>query len=222
MLATLLIESGLLLYVLWRYKMTVLVRLVATTLACLAVFQLAEFNVCEGLGMSARTWSRIGFVAITFLPPLGLHILHVLAGKRPSWLVFSAYMTAAIWIVLFMTSTWVFQATTCGGNYVIFELGPLTTKFYGLYYYGWLLAGMWFAALMAKGQKKNKRTYRAFVYMVIGYAVFLVPTATANVIKPESRAGIPSIMCGFAILLAVILVGTVLPLATKRQDLRKR
>ncbi|GEM_PF-4205541 len=40
---------------------------------------------------------------------------------------------------------------------------------------------------------------------------FIVPTTAVNLINPATLAGIPSIMCGFAVLLAIILAGEVLP-----------
>ena len=51
MLATFAIEFFMLFYVLWRYKMTALTRLSVTFIACLAIFQLAEYMICGGLGM---------------------------------------------------------------------------------------------------------------------------------------------------------------------------
>jgi hypothetical protein len=37
----------------------------------------------------------------------------------------------------------------------------------------------------------------------------------ANTVKPETRQGIPSVMCGFAVLFALILAGYILPRAGK-------
>src|SRR5664279_5279073 len=82
MIGTMVIESFLAMYTVWRYKMTTVTRLITTMLLCLATFQLAEYSVCTGLGgLHAQDWSRLGFVAIAALPPLGLHTLHVLADK---------------------------------------------------------------------------------------------------------------------------------------------
>src|SRR5437660_1161960 len=81
MAATILIEISLAVYTVWRYKLNNLVRLAVAMLVSLAVFQLAEYFVCTGLGSMAAPWSRVGFVAITALPPLGLDIMHRLAGK---------------------------------------------------------------------------------------------------------------------------------------------
>ena len=46
---------------------------------------------------------------------------------------------------------------------------------------------------------------------MIGYVLFMVPTTFVNIVDPSTISGIPSIMCGFAVLLAATLAGKVLP-----------
>lgn len=221
MIATFTIEILLAVYTVWRYKMTVLTRLVTATLICLAIFQLAEYHVCTGFGSHAMAWSRLGFVAITILPPLGLHILHVLAGKPGRKVVGAAYATMAVFIVFFLTYHAAFIGHQCTGNYVIFQMGPRAGGLYGLYYYGWLLSALalgwrWANQLQAKG-KKALRQLQTVQALIIGYLVFLVPTALANTVKPETRHGIPSVMCGFAVLFALILGFYILPRAAEKR-----
>lgn len=216
MLATLITESLLTIYTLWRYKMTVLGRLAVFTLIALAAFQLSEYRVCTGYGFSAEQWSRIGFVMITTLPPLGIHMLHVLAGKPRRRLVVSAYATMTAFIVFFLTYHTAFIGHKCTGNYVIFQMGPWAGGAYGIYYYGWLLTALllganWANELMRSTAKAARRKLEAVRGLIIGYLVFLIPTALANSVKPSTRAGIPSIMCGFAVLFALILVFYILP-----------
>lgn len=220
MLATLTIETVLALYTLWRYKMTPIMRLILVTLVGLASFQLAEYFVCTGYGLHAEQWSRLGFIMITLLPALGLHIMHVLADKPRRRLVSLAYVTMAGFVIFFLTYHTAFIGHQCTGNYVIFQLGPKMGGWYYVYYFGWLgtaigLGATWANQLMQqKGHAAHLRleTVRA---MIVGYLVFLVPVALANAVKPQTRRGIPSIMCGFAILLALILVLYILPRAGK-------
>ena len=40
----------------------------------------------------------------------------------------------------------------------------------------------------------------------------MLPTTIVNVVDPSTIEGIPSIMCGFAVILAIILLGFVAPL----------
>ena len=63
---------------------------------------------------------------------------------------------------------------------------------------------------MAARQSQHNRA-GALRALALGYLAFIVPTTAANLINPATLAGIPSIMCGFAVLLAIILAGEVLP-----------
>jgi hypothetical protein len=217
MLATLIIEFLLTSYTLWRYKLSVLGRLVATMLVSLGTFQLAEYHVCTGYGLNAEQWSRLGYVAITMLPALGIHMLYVLADKPARKVVGTAYLSMMSFIIYFLTYSTAFIGYKCTGNYVIFQIGDLPALAYGLYYYGWLLAaiilGMRWASELLQLGKHNLAKAQAVRSLIIGYLLFLVPTAIANTVKPETRRGIPSIMCGFAVVFALLLVVYLLPRA---------
>ncbi len=212
MLATFAIEIILALYTLWRYKLNEVGRLAAALLFFLALFQLAEYNVCEAGWIDSITASRIGYVAITMLPPLGIHLAYALAGAKKRALMWPAYLNGAAFIVFFLFIGYALTGNTCLGNYVIFQVAPDAAWLYGLYYYGWLLAGIWLCAKL-----QTPKTKAALWGLAIGYLVFIVPTTLANLVDPETIKGIPSIMCGFAVLFALSLAFWILPKAgTKR------
>jgi hypothetical protein len=220
MLATLTIETILAIYTLWRYKMTELTRLIVAMLVGLAAFQLAEYNVCTHFSHHPVGWSRFGFIMITALPPLGVHIMHALARKPGRWLVIFAYATMAAFMAFFLLSTTAFTGHQCTGNYVIFQFSPKVTGLYSVYYYGWLLTGIflggrWASALMKQKGLAARRKLEAIRGLIIGYFIFLVPVAVVNTIRPSTRQGIPSIMCGFAVLLALTLSFYILPRAAE-------
>jgi len=52
---------------------------------------------------------------------------------------------------------------------------------------------------------------RAISGLIFGYLVFIVPTILVNLLSPNTVRGIPSIMCGFAVLLALTLGFVTLP-----------
>jgi hypothetical protein len=214
MAATMIIEVWLAVYTVWRYKLSPVTRLITMMLVSLAVFQLAEYYVCTGIGSMALPWSRVGFVAITTLPPLGLHLMHVLAAKPKRRLVNTAYAFMVMYIGFFLFSPGTFTGHECTGNYVIFQFTANVTGLYSLYYFGWLLAGIglgmkWANQLLeTKGSPQQLQTVRG---LIVGYLVFLIPSALAMSVKPSVRRGIPSVLCGFAVLLALILVFYILP-----------
>lgn len=221
MIATCTIEISLLIYTIWRYKLNKLSRLVVLLLALLAAFQLSEFQVCTGSSGLVQ-WSHIGYVAITLLPPLGINIINVIRGKKNSLIVYAGYLAAAAFVAYFALTADSLTGHACLGNYVIFQVNTSLTWLYGFYYYGWVLIGLFMSFYFA-GQSTIKAQKQAFYGFSLGYAVFLVPTTTVNLLDRATLQGIPSIMCGFAVLLALIVVLWVMPKVGKsrRENLNK-
>lgn len=207
MLLTFLFEFAAAGYILWRYKMTKLVRLVAVMLIALGTFQISEYLICGGLGVSGTDWAKLGYLSITVLPPLGIHIITVLAGKDAKWLVSAGYATMAAFMLYFALLPGAVNIAECRPNYAVFSMHDTSAYIYTLYYYGWLAVG---AGLAWFWSRENKQS-TALAWLTGGYLAFMVPTTTANLVDPSTIAGIPSIMCGFAVLLAIILVLFVMP-----------
>lgn len=211
MLATFIIEVVCAIYVVYRYKLNAITRLVVAILLGLATFQIAEYNICEGAwGVDSLTWARIGHVAITLLPPLGFHLATKLAGQNRPLLVGVAYGAAAIFSLIFMFVGQGMGAQLCLGNYVIFNIASWAVLPYAAYYYGLLAMGISYSLKAAKSLSSPSKK-KALYGLAIGYAAFVIPTTAANIIDPSTISGIPSIMCGFAVVLAIVLVTTVLP-----------
>ena len=220
MVATVIIESILIIFTIWRYRMDTLTKLVVLCLLSLTIFQISEFNVCAETGPQAGDWARLGYVSISFLPPLGLHILHVLARKPNRKLVVAAYLTMIVVIVYFFAHGSAFTGFQCTGNYVIFQIGKIASIIYGSYYYGWLLSALYLGVRWAKelqsAHSSTTNRLRGVRAMIVGYLVFILPTALVYSVSPASRRAIPSIMCGFAILFALILTTYILPVTERR------
>lgn len=208
MVATFLIEISYLIYVIVRYKMNALARLTSALLLFLAIFQVSEYFVC-GSDYSASAWSRVGFVSITLLPPIGIHLIHTLAKKPWNNITGAAYGMAAVWVGVFAFFEHAFSGHQCAGNYIIFQVKPGLGGLYFAYYYLWLVIGTWLAYQYAKTVKKKDR--QSLYLLAVGYLTLLVPTTTVNLLNPATQAGIPSIMCGFAIILATIVVFGIMP-----------
>lgn len=214
MIVTFVIELVLLVAVLLTRKKSKNTSLVILILGALAFFQLCEYFVCGGFGINGATWSRLGFISITTLPPLGLHLIHRIAGKRSTLLVPTGYLLMALWIVVFGFTEAAFNSHACTGNYVIFDLKDAVGYLYSAYYYGLLLAGI-VAAIKYGHDSKKKYTREALYGMIVGYVAFMLPTAIVNTLNPATLKGIPSIMCGFAILFALLLYGYIVPRITE-------
>jgi len=211
MVATFLIEIIGALYVLLRYRANVAARLSIGLLVCLGFFQLAEYMVCEGaFGISSLDWARFGYVAITMLPPLGIHLGLTIAKRRNRVLLVAAYGSAVVFSVCFLLVEQGMQSQLCLGNYVLFKIAGALTIPYFIYYYGWLLVGLGLAVKYARRMQKHEAR-DALYGLAAGYAAFIAPTTVVNLIEPRTISGIPSIMCGFAVLFALTLLFWIAP-----------
>ncbi len=208
MLATFVIEFGLAFYTMWRYKISTVSRLAFVMLASLGIFQLAEYMTCGGLGWSHIEWARLGYISITLLPALGIHMLVALSGKKMPALVGAAYATCAAFVAYYIVGAGAINGQACYPNYAVFYTDHTVAQWFTAYYYGWLMVGTYLAWQWGMAMPDKRKVLHA---MVAGYLVFLVPTTFFNIIDPTTMKGIPSIMCGFAVLLAFVITFKVLP-----------
>lgn len=206
MLATFIFESGLALYVFVRYRLTAIGRIALAMILSLAVFQLAEYGICTGSG-SVMNWMRIGFIAITLLPPLGVHLVGTLKRRHTAtYICYGITSAVVVWLILPGGAV----SAVCTGNYVIFDLHPALTPLYLFYYFG-LLGTALYGALQIAGRSKAARWFS------VGYLSFIGPMGVVYLFDNATHQAVPSIMCGFAAVFAAILAFKVVPLSTERR-----
>lgn len=218
MIATFAIELTLFLYVFVRYRMSPVGRIISALLILLATFQYAEFNVCQSIG-AAGLYSRIGYSAITMLPPVGLHLASKISGKGSKKLVGGAYATGIMFALAIGLSPSAFNSYACAGNYAVFHLNDQIQILYSAYYYGLLFMGIAFCLKHRK--TASKKISEALTLQALGYISFMLPTGIINMINPSTIAGIPSIMCGFAVIYALILTFGIAPRVLQEKPLPK-
>ncbi len=204
MLATFFVEFSLAAYAFVRFRMTKFGRLSIATLVFLGLFQLAEYRICGGI--DPIFWSRVGFAAITLLPPLGIHLISLITGKH-NYTRF-AYALAGLYSVIFLFAPKVVGAPVCGGNYIIFHTAQDLSWTYGVYYLGLLLLGMW---EIIEAMKLNNENFSLLAWLAAGYSSFMVPMGIVYSLSPAVRGAIPSVMCGFAVVFAVLLPAVIVP-----------
>ncbi len=209
MIATFIIEICLLIYTVVRYRLSSATRIVTGTLLCLSIFQLAEFNVCEGANGLNEFYSRLGFIAITLLPPLGIHLVQTIAQRGSKYLLWLAYASSLVFVVVFGLHDTAFQGHVCGGNYAVFQLMSNLGGIFFAYYYFWIILGILLCLYYSTSASKKAR--EALNLQVVGYLSFVLPTGIANALNPSTIHAIPSVMCGFAVIYALILAFGITP-----------
>jgi len=206
MLATMAIEVCLALYTILRFRHGLFAKLVVLTLLLLAFFQLAEYEICADSG--TLVWSRLGLIAITFLPAVGLHMVAVVSKKRIYLSFGYVFATALSLFFAFGPASGI--GSFCGGNYIIFNWPREIFIFYAIYYGGFLTLAIW-KSLVALNLSHSKRVHNTLKWLMIGYSTFMVPVGIVYAFYAPARMAVASIMCGFAVTLAFILTFMVVP-----------
>lgn len=202
MLATFLIEFFIAAYVYLKFRGTLFGKLSALTLLILGLFQFAEYQICAG--NNNIFWARLGFVLITLLPPLGIHLVSIVTGNR-RYIQF-AYTLAAVFVFIFAFAPKSITGGVCGGNYIIFNTAQDLYWAYGVYYFGLLFIGIFDAlAKLKTSRSAGDKNFKILIWMILGYFSFMVPMSFAYFIFPETVMAITSVMCGFALTFAIML-----------------
>ncbi|HEY6736446.1 MAG TPA: hypothetical protein VI322_01890 [Candidatus Saccharimonadia bacterium] len=212
MLGTIITEWSLAALVILHYRLTLSRRLIVFMLICLGGFQLAEYSVCGHYGYSLL-WSRLGYILITLLPALGIHLVASLSQARTQ-LVFVPYTLAATFAGLFAVLPNNLNQSVCTGNYIIFQLNPVLGRLWGWYYLAAITTGLLLTANGAASGRAKSRP--ALFWLAIGYLSFMLPSLIIYWVAPATGLGMPSIMCGFALGLAIVLGFKIAPATPER------
>jgi hypothetical protein len=211
MVFTFTLEILLALFTFVKNRTTVFGRVATFILIFLAFFQLAEYQICRG--SDPLLWSRIGLFSITLLPILGLYLISLI--NKKTWLLYLGAVLSIGFAFYFVFVPKAIEGAVCGGNYVIFNASQNLFKFYGFYYFGFLLLAMWESFQRLKENPRSKTLRKVLFWSIVGYLSFILPLTLVYIFVAGSRSGIASIMCGFAIIFALILALKIVPLYHK-------
>lgn len=196
-------------WIILRYKFDRKASLIVAILVFLAAFQVAEYQVCAEA--SSQIWARFGFIATAVLIPLGTSLINALSKdswgvrlERILWALGAAFIA---WFLLVPSSV-VF--VWCGGNYSLYRLQPILGVLYTTFYFVSLTL-----MLVQINRRMHTRlsaaTAKGLMGVGLGLSSFIIPTLAVNIIDPTTLRAIPSILCGFAVIFAMFLVGVVAP-----------
>ncbi|MBP9827312.1 hypothetical protein KBC99_02420 [Candidatus Saccharibacteria bacterium] len=203
------------LWLLLRYKLSFTGGLLIAILINLAVFQLAEWNICDN--NAAQIWVRIGFIATALLIPLGFILVdNLFSTPRSRVLIALSGVGALGFITWFGVVPESVQMIYCGGNYALYHIAESGVALYAAYYYGFLSLAIWVMMASMSAMKQSKKR-QAMGWLAVGYLSFMVPTLTVSIVNPQAMRGIPSILCGFAVFFALIIVWQIAPLVLVRR-----
>jgi hypothetical protein len=204
-LTTFFIEFLLALYVLFKYKLTKFAGLTVLTLLCLGTFQLTEFLICKSIYGDLAT--KMGYIAITLLPALGVHSITTITRKN-NLMVASSYICALLLVagVIFIPD--INLRTSCMPFYVDVHVSSWYSLLHSAYYTFYVLGGIY---IIWNSLRKHIGDAKEEKWLIFSYAIFLIPSEGLFLLRLIASSAIPSVMCGFAVLAAIILVFVIMP-----------
>lgn len=205
-LATFIVEVAFALWTLLRFGKKQLGQVVALIMFLLGFYQLMEFLTCRI--EYNPIYMRLGMAAILFLPPLGLSAATLITGRRTA-VEKQGYILAFFLALIILFNERVITSPICTGYYLEIHTYRGYGMAYGIFYWLFLLIPMYilFADLVKKGVKNNEAVF----WGLVAYLAMLTPLFIVHAVLPFTINGQASIMCGFAIFLATIIVTKVLP-----------
>ncbi len=178
---------------------------VGIMLLLLAGYQFAEVAVCAN--PQILLYSRLAFFEITWLPPLALWLVYQLSSTKNKWL---KILPGGYFLSGLALSIWIFTDPSCITKSVC-ELviaryshpSPFDLV-YGIYFQtGLVLLVFWASAALVRTEDLVIRKHLA--NLQTGVLGFIFPSMAVRILMPESSGILPSVMCHFALILAVSL-----------------
>jgi len=171
----------------------------------LAGYQLAEVAVCAA--PENALFSRLAFFDITWLPPLGLLLMTRLVSPRPRGLALLPvpWFAAAAAIVV-----WIFAAgggpekSVCQMVIARYTTAPPFEIAYGIFFQSGI-AVLLFGSTAALGGAADPVDRKHLAGLQAGTLGFLLPSLAVRIVFGDNEGLLPSVMCHFAIVLAVFL-----------------
>jgi len=182
------------------------IRIAAAILILLAGYQVAEVLICA-VDPAYGLLPRAAFADVTWLPPLGLLLCSRLFAPRSRIASGAAYaMLAAaagimVWIAL---DPGFVSASVCSTVFARYSNAMPRFQVYAGFYWIGLLGMVAFSAYGARAAREASAR-RLFAELRTGSVGFIVPSLVVTWFVPTADGALPSIMCHFALVLAVFL-----------------
>ncbi len=201
-LSTAILEWVLALILVAVFKKSRLTNLFAILLALLGGYQFSEYMLCTTGNL---IWVKFGFLCYTFLPAVGLHsILNYFHTKKNLWLIYIIPLFFSIFSII--KSDFVLSGQCLE---IFIQTSTLVNKSlllgipYALYYILFILIAfiiLW----KAREKARNKVEKEIYLLEMVGIILMTIPTFILIMILPPLGILFPSILCHFAVLLAIL------------------
>ena len=183
-----------------------IIRTTAGILALLASYQLIEVGICAN-SAAAGFLPRLAFIAVTWLPPLGLLLIAKLHRPRSRMAYGNAYsmLAAAVGIVIWIVLDRGFvSSSVCSALFAHYANPmPRFALYSGFYWLG--LLGMIVHSGYGVKTCRDPHRRRLLFQVFAGTLAFVLPSLVLSRYLTPAEGALPSVMCHFALILALFL-----------------
>jgi len=179
---------------------------VGLLLLLLAGYQFAELAVCSNPNNLLLV--RLAFFNITWLPPVSVWLLFQLSYPKQIWW---KYLVSAYFVLGLALVIWIMLDPTCVTKSVCqvviarYDLSNPFHTIYGGFYHSGLLVVI-FGSALKMAFSAEVLTRRHLANLQTGTLGFVLPSLIVRLLISEPDGILPSVMCHFALILAISLV----------------
>lgn len=181
-------------------------RTTAAILALLATYQIIEVGICSNAS-AAGFLPRLAFIAVAWLPPLGMLLIANIHRPRSRMAYSNAYfmLAAALGIVVWIALDRAFVSSSVCQALFAYYTNPMPrfTLYAGFYWLG--LLGMIVHSGYGMKTCPDPRRRRLLFQVFAGTLAFVLPSLLVSRYVSPARGSLPSVMCHFALILAFFL-----------------
>ena len=206
-LSTAIIEWMLAIVMLLTFRKSKLTPYFAVLFFFLGWYQFTEYMLCSTGNL---IWINLGFIGYSFLPAIGLHsVMSYFKIKKNLFLIYSIPGMFSL-LALFRTDFALF------GQCMTFFVKAITILTFNLIL--WVPYGLYYAVFIAASflilfdayrKAKTKLERKIDMAEMLGILFMTIPTFILVVIFPSLNIMFPSVLCHFALLLAILFFASV-------------
>ena len=202
-LSTFVIEFLLALFFLLRNPKDKLNRIIALMVFLLGFYQLNEFLICT---TSLNIFTRLAMVTTPLLPAIAVSCALIMWRKKLKYYWhFLIYSPAVFFILMFALSNHYQKSAECMSVFIqYFPSLIVLSRFYGLYYLVYIVGACVLFYFASTIRHKHERILLRLG--ALGMLIFTIPAFVFVWFLPSMYINFPSVLCEFALLLAIELV----------------
>lgn len=177
-------------------------------LICLAGYQIVEAIFCTGSAVTLAFLPRMAFMIVAWLPPTGLLLVaHLYPTRKRTLYVYAygMYLFCAALVLGIATDKGFVSATVCEIVFARYANPTAIYRTYGMFYQSGLFAMLLISAYGVTISDDHRQRI-LLGQVLLGSIAFIFPSLVTIVVVPMTNNALPSIMCHFALLLALFLI----------------